>query len=101
MRTGTCSGSDAAHKFDDGQRPGVADRLGQSFQTVADHDADVFDTSVLHLGEHLKPELGSLTTVADPQSENVSFAVDCYADGGVDGTVGDLPVADLHHQSVE
>lgn len=46
-------------------------------------------------------KLGALAAVAGPQAEDVAFAVHSDADGCVDGSVGDLPVADLHHDGVE
>jgi hypothetical protein len=37
------------------QRPGVPDGVGEAFEAVADHDADVIDATVLDLGEHTEP----------------------------------------------
>jgi len=48
--------------LDQRRGPRRRDRLGQPFETVTDHDADVFDAPVPDLGQHLQPGLGSLTT---------------------------------------
>ena len=39
--------------------------------------------------------------VAGPQPEDVAFAVDADPNRDIDGSVGDLPVADLHHDRVD
>jgi hypothetical protein len=85
----------------DRQRPGRLDRLRQPFQAVAHDDAHVVDATVLDLGEHLQPVLGAFAAGADPQSEDVALAVHGHPDRRVDGTVGDLAVADLHHDRVD
>ena len=40
-------------------RPHLADRVGQVFEPVADHDAHIGDATVLQLGEHPRPILRS------------------------------------------
>jgi hypothetical protein len=62
---------------------------------------DVFDATVLDLGEHGEPELGAFAALAGPQAEDVALAVDGDADGGVDRPVGDLAVADLDDHGVD
>ncbi len=61
-----------------GQEPGGLDRLGEAFQPVADHHADVFDAAVADLGQHLQPGLGALPTPgrSDPDVQDVPFAVE-------------------------
>ncbi len=85
----------------DRQRPGRLDRFRQAFQPVAHDDAHVVDTAVLDLGEDLQPVLGALAAGADPQPENVAFAIDGHTDRCVDRPVGDLAVADLDHDRVD
>ncbi len=72
-------------------RPCVPDCFGKPLEPVTHHDADVFDATVLDLSEDLEPKLGTLTTVPNPQSQNVAFAIDGDPDGGVHRPVRDLP----------
>ena len=53
------------------------------------------------LGEDLEPELGALAAGAGPQPQDLPPTVNGDPDGGVDGPVGDLTVADLHEQGVD
>ena len=85
-----------------GQRPGGPDRLGEALQPVAAHDEGVGDAAVAQLGEHRHPELGALPAGgSDPHPQHVAFAVQVDAHRHVDGPVGDLAVADLHHDGVD
>lgn len=81
-------------------RPNLTDRVGQTLEPVADHHAHVAGAPVADLGQHAKPELRPLTTVAGPQPEDVPTAVHRDGQGDVDGPVGDLPVPDLHMDTV-
>jgi hypothetical protein len=74
--------------------PYGGDRLRQAFQPVADRDALVGDAAVLQLGEHGQPDLRTLPAVTGPQPEDVAFTGHGDPDDHVDGSVGDLPVAD-------
>ena len=44
----------------------VADRLGQPFEAIAHHDADVLGAAVLDLGQHPHPEFRPLTIAVSP-----------------------------------
>jgi hypothetical protein len=46
-------------------------------------------------------ELRALPAGAGPQSEDVAFPGQGDPDGRVEGAVGDLAVADLHHDRVD
>jgi len=84
-----------------GQLPHGGDGVGESLEAVADRDADVWDTAVLQLGQHLQPELGAFAAVAGPQPENVAFPAHRDSDHDIDRLVADLPVADLDHDRVD
>ena len=75
--------------------PYRADGVGEAGEPVPDHDATIADAPVLDLGEHVMPVLGALAAVADPQPENVAFAVHRHRDRDIDRPVRDLALADL------
>src|SRR5579859_4301326 len=81
--------------LDDRERPDVGHRFDQAAEAVADEDAHVLDATVADLAEHLVPVLGALTTVPDPEPEDLPHPLDGDADDGVDRPVGDLAVTDL------
>ena len=87
--------------LDDGERPCTPHCLGQPFQPVTYHEEHIPDTAVLQVGEHAHPEPGALAAGAGPQAQHVLAAVRGDADGGVDGPVGHLAVADLDHDGVD
>jgi hypothetical protein len=76
-----------------GQRPHVADDLGQALEAVTDQEEHVVDPAVLEVGKHSHPELRALSSDAGPQTENVLVPGQSDADSSVDGPVGDLAVA--------
>src|SRR5215468_1086336 len=82
----------------DGLLPDCADRIRPALEPVADQHAYVPDTAVLDLRQHAEPELGAfpVAVLPGPQAEDVPLAVHGDAQGQVDGTVGDLALADLH-----
>lgn len=84
-----------------GQRPHVADDLGQSFESVADEEERVFHAAVLDVGEHTHPELRPLTAAAHPQPEDVLLPGQRHSNRRIDRPVRHLPVADLHHDRVD
>ncbi len=85
-----------------GQRPHGVDRIRQTFQAVADGDADVGDAAVLHLRQHAEPELGAFTAVASLlDAQDVPLTVDGDADDHIHRLVPDLTIADLHHDRVD
>lgn len=88
-------------RLDDRSVPDGVDCLGQSFQSVTDHDAHIAGAAVLDLGEHRQPELGAFAALAGPQPEDVALACAGDPHGHVDGPVGDLPVADLDEDGVD
>ena len=74
----------------------------EALETVAAHDEGVLDAPVAELGQQAHPELGALPAGGShPQTQHVAFAVQVDAHGHVDGPVGDLAVADLHHDGVD
>jgi hypothetical protein len=76
-------------------RPDLADRVGQPLQAVADQHQHVFDATVLQLGQHPQPVLGSFTALAaGPQSQDVPVALGHDRQRHTDGPVGDLALAD-------
>lgn len=81
--------------------PGRSDRVGQTPQPVAHHDAHIRHTAVAELGEHAQPELGALPAGRCPDPEDVALALHGDADGAVEGPVGDLAVTDLHMDRVD
>ncbi|SIH57308.1 Uncharacterised protein [Mycobacteroides abscessus subsp. abscessus] len=81
--------------------PHVADHLGQSLETITDHEERVLDPAVAQIGEHAHPKLRSFTAGTGPQSEDVAFPGQGDPDRGVERPVGDLAVADLHHDRVD
>jgi len=76
-------------------RPDGVDRVGQALQSIADDDAHVGDAAVLDLADHREPVLCAFPAVAGPQPEDLAFAVGGDREGDVDGSVDDLPIADL------
>src|SRR5664279_431937 len=68
-------------RLNDRERPGGGHRVGQSFQAVADHDANVLHTAVLDLGEHREAKLRALGAVTCPQPKDVAFPVAGHSDG--------------------
>lgn len=82
--------------------PDRGDRIGEAFESVAADDADIGDTTVAQLREHVHPLLRALPVGrSHPQPENVTVTLEIDADSDVDRPVGDLPVADLNHERVE
>jgi len=77
------------------------DRLRQALEAVADEHQDVGDTAVLDLGEHVHPVLGAFPAAACPDPQDVPLPIDGDADGYVERLVGDLSVADFHHDRVD
>ena len=68
---------------------------------VAADDAHIGDTTVLDLGEHRQPVLGSLAALAGPQPKDVAVTVDGDTNGHLDRPVGDLAIADLDEDRVD
>lgn len=99
--TGKCSGPDARCRS--GPRPGARriDRVRQTFEPVADGDADGFHAPVLDLGQHPEPELRSFPAITGPQPKDVPFTVCGDANGHVDGPVSDLPITDFDVDRVD
>ncbi len=60
-------------RLDRGQRPHIADHLGQTLQAVADHEEGVLDSSVAQVGQHTHPELRALPASASPQPKYVGI----------------------------
>jgi hypothetical protein len=85
----------------DGLRPDLPDRLGQALQPVADDHERVVQAAVAQLGEHVRPELGTLAAVPDPQAQDVAAALGRDTDNNIDGTVGDFPIPDLDVDRVD
>jgi len=81
--------------------PHGVDRIRQAFQPVAHEHEHVGDTPVLDLGEHVQPELRSVSAVAGPDPEDVAFAVHGDPDRHVERLVRDLAVADFDHDRVD
>ena len=82
--------------------PDRGDRIGEAFESVAADDADIGDTTVAQLREHVHPLLRALPAGrSHPQPENVTVTLQIDADSDVDRPVGDLPVADLDHERVD
>src|SRR6266516_7851255 len=81
--------------LDDCEWPDVIDGLDHAAETVADEEEHIVDAAILDLAEDLVPVLGALAAVTDPQADHIAHPVDGDPDNGVDGTVGDLAVADL------
>jgi hypothetical protein len=79
-----------------GLRPDIGDDVGKTFETVADEEEHVPDATVLQVDQHAHPELRALTAGAHPQTQYFLAAVHGDPEGGVDGSVGDLAVADFH-----
>ena len=73
---------------------------GRPFQPVADHEEHVPHAPVLQVDQDAHPELRAFPAGPGPQPEDVLLAVEGDADRGLDGPVGDLPIADLHHDRV-
>jgi hypothetical protein len=68
---------------------------------VAAHDERVLHAAVAQLGQKAHPELGALPAGGShPQTEHVAFTLQVDAHGHIDGSVGDLAIADLHHDGV-
>src|SRR5205823_8255882 len=61
----------------------------------------IADTAILDLGEHPRPPLGALTTVAGPQTQHVPTAVHGDRQGHVDGPVRHLTIPDLDVDTVD
>ena len=57
----------------DGLVPHRGDRVRQTLEAIAHHDAHVACATVLDLGEHRQPELRTLPAVAGPQPEDVAL----------------------------
>jgi len=85
----------------DGERPHVADRVGQALEPVAHEHEHVVDAAVLDLGQDLLPVLRAFSAVTDPQPEDVSVPLDGDRQGDVDRAVRDLTVADLDVDAVD
>ena len=83
------------------QRPHVGDDFGQALEPVADQKECVLHTAVLDVGEDAHPELRSFPAGAGPQAQDVLLPVQDPADRGVNGAVGDLPVADLDYDGLD
>src|ERR1039457_5099585 len=83
--------------------PDGAHRVGQAFQSVADHHAHVPDTAVLDFRQDTQPELRSfpVTVLPGPQSQHVALAVHRDAQGQVNRPVRDLALADLDIDRVD
>ena len=87
--------------LDGGLRPHVRHDGGQAFQPVADQEEHVPHAPVFHVQQHRHPELGAFPAGPRPQPQDVFAAVQGHPDRGVDRPVGDLTVADLHHDRVD
>src|ERR1700692_2103023 len=59
------------------------------------------NTAVTPTRQHANPDLPPPPAGAGPQPENVAFPGQGDPDGRVEGPVGDLTVADLHHYRVD
>jgi hypothetical protein len=89
-------------ELDFGQGPGGPDGVGETLEAVAAHDEGVLHAAVAELGQQAHPEFGALPAGGSyPQAQHLAFTLEVDAHGHVDGPVGDLAVADLHHDGVD
>ena len=83
-------------------RPDRPCRVGQALQAVAAQDQHVSDASGLQLGEGPHPVLRGLAAGrADPQAQDVAFAVNGDAHRHIHGAVRDVSVTDLDPDPVD
>ena len=85
----------------DRRRPRRSDRFRQPFQPIAHHNADVLDTAIFNLGQHLLPVLRALRAGTDPQPEDVTLTIDSDSNSGIDRPVRDLAISDLDDDTVD
>ena len=90
-------------RLGDRLRPHGFDGGGQALESVADHHADIADTTVFDFGEHPDPELRPLpvAVLTGPQPEDVAGALHRHRERDIDRPVRDVTVADLHVHGVD
>src|SRR4051812_679779 len=79
-------------RLGDRLRPHGVDRGGQTLESVADHHADIADTTIFDFGEHPDPQLRPLpvTVLTGPQPEDVAAARHRHRERDIDRPVRDV-----------
>jgi hypothetical protein len=78
------------------ERPDSACRVRQPLQAVAAQHQHIVDTAMLEFAQHPQPKLcGLAASRADPQPQDITFAVHVDTHRDIHGSVRDVAVADL------